>query len=84
MAGCKPAWCACQLGHRLQMFLQVYSKWMPSEDKRGVELAKEEGNVPDTFHDVTPETKNPLVAKGLDGRRDWTRTNDPHHVKVVL
>jgi len=18
------------------------------------------------------------------GRRDWTRTNDPHHVKVVL
>ena len=21
--------------------------------------------------------------KGI-GRRDWTRTNDPHHVKVVL
>ncbi|MGY2202196.1 hypothetical protein, partial [Pseudomonas gingeri] len=20
----------------------------------------------------------------LSGRRDWTRTNDPHHVKVVL
>jgi len=20
----------------------------------------------------------------LFGRRDWTRTNDPHHVKVVL
>jgi len=20
----------------------------------------------------------------VDGRRDWTRTNDPHHVKVVL
>ena len=23
-------------------------------------------------------------AKSLIGRRDWTRTNDPHHVKVVL
>jgi hypothetical protein len=21
---------------------------------------------------------------GCSGRRDWTRTNDPHHVKVVL
>ena len=21
---------------------------------------------------------------GIPGRRDWTRTNDPHHVKVVL
>ena len=21
---------------------------------------------------------------GFPGRRDWTRTNDPHHVKVVL
>jgi hypothetical protein len=29
----------------------------------------------------------PLKADGPvkeDGRRDWTRTNDPHHVKVVL
>jgi hypothetical protein len=22
--------------------------------------------------------------EGVTGRRDWTRTNDPHHVKVVL
>jgi hypothetical protein len=32
--------------------------------------------------------KKPLLQrrnKGyLIGRRDWTRTNDPHHVKVVL
>ncbi len=26
----------------------------------------------------------PLVKETSDGRRDWTRTNDPHHVKVVL
>ena len=25
-----------------------------------------------------------LDNQGLIGRRDWTRTNDPHHVKVVL
>ena len=25
-----------------------------------------------------------LNFQGNSGRRDWTRTNDPHHVKVVL
>jgi hypothetical protein len=30
------------------------------------------------FHPAKP------VYRGLTGRRDWTRTNDPHHVKVVL
>ena len=25
-----------------------------------------------------------LVLLAIFGRRDWTRTNDPHHVKVVL
>ena len=27
-----------------------------------------------------------LIYSGIFvfGRRDWTRTNDPHHVKVVL
>ena len=24
------------------------------------------------------------IDEGKTGRRDWTRTNDPHHVKVVL
>jgi hypothetical protein len=27
---------------------------------------------------------NCLSALDFVGRRDWTRTNDPHHVKVVL
>ena len=34
------------------------------------------------------KTRKPLADKDLRassvGRRDWTRTNDPHHVKVVL
>ncbi len=25
-----------------------------------------------------------VVPQERIGRRDWTRTNDPHHVKVVL
>lgn len=41
MAGVKPAWAAAQLGHSLEMFLRVYSKWIPGGDK-GVELAKVE------------------------------------------
>jgi hypothetical protein len=25
-----------------------------------------------------------LICRQQFGRRDWTRTNDPHHVKVML
>lgn len=34
MAGCEPAWAARQLGHSVEMFLRVYSKWMPENDQR--------------------------------------------------
>ena len=30
-----------------------------------------------------PDTKHSVSGFGF-GRRDWTRTNDPHHVKVGL
>ena len=36
---------------------------------------------------VPPETKksyNLLKVIRFFGRHDWTRTNDPYHVKVVL
>ena len=40
---------------------------------------------------ANPKTKKPRKTLNrnnlrghLFGRRDWTRTNDPHHVKVVL
>ena len=50
------------------------------------------GEVSDLLDKMAPEN----LVKGLRnlsgdqcetdkvGRRDWTRTNDPHHVKVVL
>ena len=47
-------------------------------DARGMEPAIA---IPDPAHD---ERGDPEVPSESLGRRDWTRTNDPHHVKVVL
>lgn len=41
MAGCKPSWCASQLGHSVSMFERRYAKWIPGADG-GAELAKAE------------------------------------------
>lgn len=41
MAGANPAWAAKQLGHSVQVFLKVYSKWMDGKASQ-VELAKVE------------------------------------------
>lgn len=38
MSGRKPAWCAKQMGHSIEMFLRTYSKWISgAEDDREVE-----------------------------------------------
>jgi integrase len=77
MAGCKPGWCAAQLGHSLEMFYRVYAKWIEGADQ-GSELAKDEASataiLPAFIHgndlrDVKPKEINDLI-----GRRDWTRT----------
>ncbi len=39
-SGADPAWLADQLGHSLQMFYNVYSKWIKSEERDQRELAK--------------------------------------------
>jgi integrase len=39
MSGANPAWAANQLGHSIQMFLSVYSRWITEADK-GRELSK--------------------------------------------
>jgi hypothetical protein len=31
-----------------------------------------------------PDRRKYLIRLGNSGRHDWTRTNDPYHVKVVL
>jgi hypothetical protein len=44
--------------------------------------------VPTDNFGLPQNSKKPKQIKDLlgpaIGRRDWTRTNDPHHVKVVL
>lgn len=42
MAGCKPAWCAKQLGHTTEMFFRVYADWLDADDDGG-ELRKVDG-----------------------------------------
>jgi integrase len=32
MAGMKPAWCAKQMGHSIEMFLNTYAKWIDGEE----------------------------------------------------
>ncbi len=85
-AGVNPAYIARQMGHKnAKMLFTVYAKWIDGAD-RGREKAKLEAML--KFSDLSPECprEGPETgfSEGENGRRDWTRTNDPHHVKVVL
>ncbi|MGZ5078592.1 MAG: hypothetical protein ACXWHZ_03490, partial [Usitatibacter sp.] len=76
MAGCKPGWCAAQLGHSTEMFFRVYSKWLAGED-RGSELGKDEAAqrfLPVIVHGEDPPEVIDKKINELFGRRDWTRT----------
>ena len=42
MAGCKPAWCARQLGHSMEMFFRIYADWLEADDD-GSQLPKVDG-----------------------------------------
>lgn len=44
MAGMTPAFCAGQMGHSVEMFLDVYSKWIPGAGDE-VEMAKLEARI---------------------------------------
>jgi integrase len=75
MAGCKPAWCANQLGHSVTMFLKVYAKWLPDAAVRGEELAKEESSIRSDFGAADQgSAENANKINEELGRRDWTRT----------
>ncbi len=78
MGGANPAYIARQLGHKnAKMLFEVYAKWIDGAD-RGREKAKIEAALRGEFGpNLAPQGEKA-------GRRDWTRTNDPYHVKVVL
>ena len=87
MRGVNPAYIALQLGHSVKMLLEVYARWIEGAD-RGTERrmlqAAMESNLPLICPSAPQESRNALKQNEEIGRRDWTRTNDPHHVKVVL
>lgn len=95
MSGVNPAYIAAQAGHNLKMLLEVYAKWIPGGDG-GTERDRLRAALAGNSSPILPQplsapnekagkplSDNDLPALGI-GRRDWTRTNDPHHVKVVL
>jgi integrase len=96
MGSVPPAYIAAQLGHSIKMLLDKYARWIPSNDHGSARAmlagAMSAGEfVPNSSHETAPrKQKSPrsLKSRALpyqnSGRRDWTRTNDPHHVKVVL
>ena len=85
-AGVNPSYIARQMGHKnAKMLFTVYSKWIDGAD-RGREKAKLEKMLKDNeCPPIVPSSSGSWsLPNGNNGRRDWTRTNDPHHVKVVL
>ena len=90
MAGVNPAYIAAQAGHSTRMLLEKYTRWIPGADggserarlaaaMAGQQTARSSQTVPN----AVAEEANSLIQKVKSGRRDWTRTNDPHHVKDV-
>ena len=79
---------ASQLGHSVRVLTEVYTKWIPKADggaerDRLSDLMTFQDSSPIRPQDQTTDSKW-LIQQERIGRRDWTRTNDPHHVKVVL
>ncbi len=88
MVGVPPAYIAAQLGHSIQMLLDKYVRWTPANDKGNARLMLAQAmKGPNCSPEFPPQPRTPrrtALRLGNFGRRDWTRTNDPHHVKVVL
>jgi len=89
MAGVPAAYIARQLGHSVKTLLEKYARWLPENDSGNARklLSLAMGKTSDSSQ-ILPisggEEEEGLNLQGNLGRRDWTRTNDPHHVKVVL
>ena len=81
------------------MLLDRYARWIPGGDQGNARellvaamAADPEGIrpklVPTDISGAAQKVQKPKKINDLlglvIGRRDWTRTNDPHHVKVVL
>jgi hypothetical protein len=80
MSGDNPAWAASQLGHSMQMFLNVYARWIREADK-GRELSKLEAILKatnkTTIDKNTPESQqnNSKCAKNKKPLVKWLYYN---------
>jgi integrase len=90
MRGVNPAYIASQAGHSVKMLLEKYARWIPGTDG-GHERQLLQAAMSDQYQNTSLEppqntktSSNLLNTKDNLGRHDWTRTNDPYHVKVVL
>ncbi len=80
----KPAYMADQLGHDQKEFYRTYATWINGEANRA-QIAKINAVLPSNLSPICPpKVSDVRSTEGEIGRRDWTRTNDPHHVKVML
>jgi integrase len=76
--GVNPTYVSRQMGHKsAKMLFSVYAKWIDNADN-GREKAKMEAMLKSNNAPRMPQLPD------FTGRHDWTRTNDPYHVKVVL
>lgn len=92
MAGVNPMYVAAQAGHSIQVLFDSYARWLSRNETGSERLRAALALLPTDFpRPQEPETENPgnplhdnELPGSVFGRRNWIRTNDPHHVKVVL
>ena len=80
-----PIYIAARLGHSIEQLFGAYTKLLEGSDggaaRRLMDGALDTVNAQ---HIPKRGIEMPSLPMKIHGRRDWTRTNDPHHVKVVL
>ena len=92
MAAVPPAYIANQLGHSVKMLLEKYARWIPENDDGSARamlaaaMANSQTEIQNSSQ-IRPKKRMGQPKwpphKDIFGRRDWTRTNDPHHVNGV-
>ena len=76
------------MGNSPRVVYKHYARWIDAADKSNeinkLKLELNRSNSTQFLPNISPEDTEAHRNQRVIGRRDWTRTNDPHHVKVVL
>ncbi len=82
MAGMNPAFCAKQLGHKIDMFLRTYSKWLDGA-QNNLEMARFESSLNANLSQICPkkteQESKPLKYKRIIGGAGGNRTRVRKH-----